>query len=269
MHLMDYLQTLVLAVVQGATEFIPVSSSGHLVLVREFLHWSDQGGVFMDTVLHAGSLMAILFYFRRDIRAAVHAVLHPSTAAHERYYRLLPWWLVLATLPVVAAGPFIEPQMQYLRKGGTVGMVMMLTAVWFLLCEGRPRKQSRPLMFSIALIMGTAQVFALLPGASRSGVTIGAGILLGLPRQEAARFSFFMAIPTIIGAAVLESGHLFTAGAVPFSPGCILAGFFTCFAVSLLSIDFCMKMFRKRSLLSFAVYLAALGLLLVLIRFSA
>jgi len=258
---MNVLQVILLAIVQGTTEFIPVSSSGHLVLVRELLHWSDEGGIFFDTVLHAGSLLAILIYFSKDWVQTLQAVLNRKS--NDTYHKNLFIYLVIATIPVMLAGPFIASYMHNLRHAKTVGIIMMMTASWFFFCEQYGKKVTRNLTRRISIFMGVAQVFALLPGASRSGLTIGAGVLSGLSRSEAAKFSFLMAIPTILGAAILESGHLCTAPIhMPlWQP---LLGFIVCFAVSLAAIHFCLQLFRKYSLIGFGIYLAIFGLILVL-----
>ena len=260
---MNVLQVILLAIVQGTTEFIPVSSSGHLVLVRELLHWSDEGGIFFDTVLHAGSLLAILIYFRQDWVQTLQTITHRKSG--DIYHRHLFIYLIIATIPVVLAGPFIASHMNELRNARTVGMIMIMTASWFFFCEQYGKKFNRNLTWQIAVFMGIAQVFALLPGASRSGLTIGAGVLFGMARSKAARFSFLMAIPTILGATILESGHLCTSPVhMPlWQP---VLGFIVCFTVSLAAIHFCLQLFRRYSLIGFGIYLALFGLILVIMR---
>ncbi|NCC51724.1 MAG: undecaprenyl-diphosphate phosphatase [Spartobacteria bacterium] len=258
---MNLLQVIVLAVVQGATEFIPISSSGHLVLVRHLLDWSDNGGVFFDTVLHAGSLLAILIYFYKDWLPPVRAVFNrrPDDAPHRR----MLFFLFIATLPAVLFGPIIEHYMNDFRTCAMVGLSMIMTALWYVLCERRGQRSHRDMLWQTALFIGCIQVFALLPGASRSGLTIGAGVLCGLRRTEAAKFSFLMAIPTLFGAAVLESGHIQTAmvGMPMWQP---VLGFIICFIVSLAAIHFCLQLFRKYSLLAFAFYMGIFGCALAL-----
>ena len=256
---MELLQSFTLAVVQGATEFIPVSSSGHLVLIREWMGWSDANGVFFDIVLHAASLLAVFFYFRKDWLGMVQVPLHWNQPEwKERRTELL--LLLLATVPIVLAGPWLEPKMAYFRQGGVIGAIMIATGCWFFVCERFHRSWRGRMGPGTAAVMGIAQVFALLPGASRSGLTISSGLLCGQQRDRAARFSFFMVAPTIVGAILLELLHISLAECqallVP-----ILVGFATCFVVSLLCIYLCMQLFRRISLVGFGVYLLGLGVL--------
>lgn len=265
---MTIVQAVVLAIVQGATEFVPISSSGHLVLVREFLHWSDEGGVLMDTMLHAASLLAILIYFRQDWRRLAGGIWRWSAEAGAEHRKLL-WLLAVASLPVVFAGPFIAEQMACLRNGRTVGLIMILTALWFLFCEGRRDSGGGPVSYRVAVVMGVAQVFALMPGASRSGLTISAGRLCRRSREDAARFSFLMAVPTIAGAILYEAGRSLHVAVVSPPWGAMAIGFVVCFIVSMASIHFCLSLFKRHSLMVFAAYLAVLGTVLVLLHAKA
>ncbi len=271
---MTILQAIVLAIVQGATEFIPISSSGHLVLVRELFRWSDVGGIFVDTILHVASLLAILVYFREDwlkvIRAfRVSGVEGRGLGAESVEARGMLWILIAATLPAVLVGPFIETKMDALRSGGVIGVIMIITAGWFFLCERREGRNPIRIGYRVALFMGAVQVFALMPGASRSGLTIAAALLCGRKREDAARFSFLMAVPTIMGALLLEAGKVIQSPVGDLSPWVVLLGFVICFIVSLASITFCMRLFRRHSLAVFGTYLLILGAVLVVLRYAS
>jgi undecaprenyl-diphosphatase len=264
---MDIQQAMVLAAVQGATEFIPVSSSGHLVLVREFFGWSDVNGVFVDVVLHAASLLAIFTYFFRDWLGMITGVLRwrdPGGRESRREVGLL----LLATVPIVLFGPFLEGYMGVFRRGGVIGVIMLATALWFFVCERWHRGWRERLGAGSAAAMGIAQVFALLPGASRSGLTISSGLLCGQQRARAARFSFLMVAPTIVGAVLLESAHISAENArallLPMS-----IGFAVCFTVSLLCIHLCLRLFRRYTLTGFGVYLFAMGMTLLIVQWVA
>lgn len=272
-------QALVLAAIQGATEFLPVSSSGHLVLARRLFNWSDEGGLIFDTVLHAGSLAAILIYFWRDwvsILRAYHAkpevagfaIQNPESkidAATVSYFRRLPWMIALATLPATIAGPLLKPALEseaVIRNPAMTGLSMVATALLFALAERRRRPDAgRPLGFLDALFVGCMQVVSLLPGASRSGWTAAGGLLRGLTREEAVRFAFFMAVPAIAGAIALQAGDILQGSLEGASPALMLSGFMVSFASSLGAVHFCLRYFRSRSFMPFAFYLLAVGIL--------
>lgn len=261
-------QALGLAVLQGITEFLPVSSSGHLVLARRLLGWSDAGGLLFDTLLHAGSLAAILVYFWQDWRTLVRSYLNPADPAAAGY-RKLPWLLVVATAPVVVAGPLLKPFLEssaLARTAGVAGLSMLMTALFFWLCEQRLKPTGQPLGFGQALWIGCLQVIALLPGASRSGWTTGAGMLAGQTRETAVRFAFLMAIPAIAGAIVFEAPELIRLPPQVINPEVLVVGSVVSFIVSLGAIHFCLRYFRTHSLRVCAVYLAVVGLVALVLR---
>lgn len=254
---MSILETIILATIQGITEYVPVSSSGHLVLVRELCGWSDEYGVAMDVALHAASLLAVVFYFHKDLFRLLMALLQPARP-HAKQDRKMIGLLIVATIPAALCGPFLEPVMSVFRHAWIVGLIMIGTASWFILCERIKSSNQTPLTALKALGIGLAQVCALLPGASRSGLTIGAGLLSGQARADAARFSFFMALPTIAGAVLLE-GIKIAREPCGLDPAMVALGTAVCFAVSLASIHFCMKLFRKHPLTIFTAYLFIAG----------
>jgi len=260
-------QSVVLAAVQGITEFLPVSSSGHLVLVRKLFGWSDDGGLVFDTVLHAGSLAAILLYFLgtwRGIIAGYFSFHNPERSADRR----LPWLLVLATLPVVLAAPLLKPFLEseeMARNGISVGLSMISTALLFQLCELRFRPSGKPVGFRDAFLIGLMQIVALMPGHSRSGWTTAGGILTGQSRESAVRFSFLMAVPAIAGAILLQTRDILQMGHTQIEPIRMLIAFTVCFLVSLGAIHFCLVYFRRHSLRGFSIYMAIVGLLAIVL----
>lgn len=276
---LNFYQAMALAVLQGVTEFLPVSSSGHLVLARRIFGWSDDGGLVFDTVLHVGSLMAILIYFWRDwmeiLRAYFFSVpeskIENQTLKIESVsaYRRLPWLIVVATLPAVIAAPLksVFESEAVIRNAWITGLSMIMTAFLFLFVERRPQPSAgKPLNFLNALFIGCMQVVAFLPGASRSGWTASAGIICCQKRENAVRFAFLMAVPAIAGAAILQTGDIIGMPQSGINYTIVFCGLLVSFVSSFLAIHFSLKYFRNHSLRLFAVYLMIVGVLALLMN---
>ena len=181
-----------------------------------------------------------------------------EVADHPEFYRRLPLYLLIATMPLILFAPLIQPHMESVRKADLVALVMIATAVWFVFAE-RMKPPCRTFSWAAPLAMGILQLVALLPGASRSGLTTGAGLLVGLERTQAARFAFLMAVPAISGAIIYEIPHIQAAGSSGLSLGFLGIGFGLCLIVSLACIHFCLRLFRSHSLIVFSVYLVLAG----------
>jgi len=205
--LIEPVHALVLALLQGLTEFLPISSSAHLVIPSLVFGWPDQGLAF-DVAVHVGTLAAVMLYYRRDLWRMLLACLRPGTGGESAQQRQLVGLLAVGTTPAVvfgfAGGDFIEAQLRSLP------VIASTTLIFGLLLGVADRRAPAPgegvrLGLSIALWIGLAQATALIPGVSRSGVTITAALMLGLSRYDAARFSFLLSIPVIAGAGLLKS----------------------------------------------------------------
>ncbi len=257
---MDLLQVLVLALIQGVTEFLPISSSAHLILASRVAGWPDQGLAF-DTAVHLGSLVAVLAYFRRELGAFADSALH---LRRDSATTLLAKVMV-ATVPVVVAGFLFKPWIESeLRATGVIAATTMGfgLALWWADRRAGSGGNEYSATFAKAALIGAAQAVALIPGTSRAGITITAALLLGLSRQGAARFSFLLAIPAIAGAALL-SGMDATAGG-PALPWADLA---TGFTVSAVSAYACIAAFvalvNRTGMTPYVLYRIALGLVLI------
>lgn len=204
---MDWLQIILLALVQGITEFLPISSSAHLILVAEFGSWPDQGLAF-DVAVHLGTLSAVCLYFRQDLSGFADSswrlARHPAAREAWQDPRLNEMLKVgLATMPVVIAGFLLKDTVEgSWRSLETIAGATIVFGLLLALAD-RFRGQQLSINWAQATIIGLAQVLALVPGTSRSGITITAALFLGLSRTTAARFSFLLSIPTIAGAALL------------------------------------------------------------------
>ena len=258
---MDLLQVVVLAIVQGVTEFLPISSSAHLVLVSHLAGWPDQGLAF-DTAVHLGSLVAVLVYFRRELAGIADSTMHlrrdASTALLGR--------LAVATVPVVVAGALFKPWIETeLRSTDVIASatIAFALALWWADRRRGAERDEHALTVSQAALIGVAQAMALVPGTSRAGITITAALLLGLSRQGAARFSFLLAIPAIAGAALLSAADAATGGNAPAWDDLALG-----FALSGLCAYGCIAGFialvHRTGMTPYVLYRIALGALLLL-----
>lgn len=261
---MPIFHIIVLAAVQGITEFLPVSSSGHLILVPNIAGWHDQGRA-IDVAVHIGTLLAVMLYFWRDIGA--------MTAAFFRAFRLLAqrraldkeFWLlvnlIVATIPAVIAGVIIDKYFAAaLRSIEIVAWTIIGFAIVLYVADNlfmTIRKIEHITLWG-ALFIGLCQAVALIPGTSRSGITMTAARVLGIERPEAARFSFLMAIPAILGAGAFEGYRLYEAGDYAMASDAALTGFFA-FLFGLAAIAFMMAWLRRASFTPFVVYRLLLG----------
>ena len=256
---MDLLQIVVLAIVQGLTEFLPISSSAHLVLASIVLGWQDQG-LLMDVAAHGGSLVAVIVYFRKEIGDMIIAVLHPQAKNSVQELRLVGA-IIVATIPIVIAGllfaDFIEEHTR------TAQVIAFTTIVFALLLAYADRKATQirneyQLRWSDIVLIGCAQALALVPGTSRSGITMTVGLMLGLTKVAAARFSFLISMPTILAAIsykllqVSKSGIEieFLAVGLMF----VLSGL-----VAYLCIDLFLRLVNSIGMMPFVIYRLILG----------
>jgi len=199
---MTLLQIIVLALVQGLTEFLPVSSSAHLILGGKLFAWPDQGLVF-DVATHLGTLFAVLLYFRSDIAEILSAWLHPATTERQARRRKLGKYLFLASIPVILVGALAHGLVEaYLRDVRVIATTTLLFGLLLWFADGyfSRDRELEDMRLKPALLIGIVQVFALIPGTSRSGVTIMMGRMLGFGAEAAARFSFLLAVPVIAAA---------------------------------------------------------------------
>ncbi len=265
--LLTALHIFVLAIVQGITEFLPISSSGHLILVPALTGWPDQG-LMMDVSVHVGTLVAVLLYFREDTKglflAALGAVgIAPARrAVADTIYAKLFWALVIATIPAVIFGFAVKVSgLADLMRGAAV--IATTSIVFGLLLyvadkKGATEKMLDRMAVKPALIIGFAQVLSLIPGTSRAGITMTAARYLGFGRQEAARFSMLLSIPTILGAGVLLGKDVADSGdPVIWVDAAISAGL-ACLA-ALAAIHFLMKWLERANMTIFVVYRVLLG----------
>jgi undecaprenyl-diphosphatase len=247
-------ESILLGIVQGLTEFLPVSSSGHLVLAQSVLPGFDGPAVAFDVLLHAGTLAAVLIYFRHDLLTIAVDCSRPREGGLR-----LPLLLAVGTVPAAAVGVFFADAIRPLftaPRSASIGLLVtafLLFLAWKIGTGGTRSVES--LTVWAAFFIGIFQAVAIVPGISRSGATIAAGVFLGLSGQDAARFSFLLSIPAITGAFLLESGALKGMDSGVFYMAGALAAALTGWA----SIAFLMKLLGRGRLLPFALYCLVLG----------
>lgn len=257
---MSLWEATILGVVQGLTEFLPISSSAHLVLVPWALGWRDPGLTF-DVTVHLGTLLSLLIYFGRDLAHLARRLLVGAPDGG----RLLSA-LIVGTLPGAAAGYFAKRFFEALfARPDWVGVFLLGTAALLAVAEGTGRRSRSLATLGVpeALCIGVAQAVAIAPGISRSGATIAAALFLGFTREAAARFSFLLAIPIIFGAGAYQLLGLRHVGPASIAWGPLVVGFFVAFATGYAAIGGLLRYLRTRSLHPFAVYCLLVGTLVV------
>ena len=264
---MGILHAFLLAVIQGLTEFLPISSSAHLVLLPIFMKWQDQGLV-VDIAVHLGSLLAVLFYFRRDLSKLGCGWLQSFGEGNKSNEdSRLAWLLLWATVPIFVVALILQAfLLQYIRNAVVIGIASIIFGflLWHADKSGKQTRINRELTTRDAIIIGIAQAFALIPGASRSGVTMTAGMWLDLTRVEAAKFSFLLAIPTIL-AASLYGSYLAMQHPLVINWALIL-GVIVCSAImAFLCIHWFIKFVNKIGMLPFVIYRVLLGIFLLIV----
>lgn len=260
---MSVFQAIVLGIVQGATEFIPVSSSGHLVLVPWLLGWEYPPLVF-DTVVHLGTLLAVLGYFWRDWWELITAWLHGLRRMDWSDTRArLVWLLVLGTVPAAVLGYALEDLFESLfSEPALVSFFMLVTAALLATSEwrGRQTRSLSELGRVDALTIGLGQAAAIVPGISRSGATISVGLFRGLNRAGAARFSFLLGTPIILGAGLFQLLKLSDEPQSGVTPLILVAGFVSAAVTGYLSVSFMLRYLQRGKLYPFAFYCFWVGL---------
>ncbi|MBC8242359.1 MAG: undecaprenyl-diphosphate phosphatase [Alphaproteobacteria bacterium] len=260
---MSLLHLVVLAMVQGITEFLPISSSGHLVLVPIFTGWQDQG-LLLDVAVHVGTLGAVVLYLSTDIWGILVGLIRVMRGRRDPK-AILALYIVLATIPVVIAGYLFN---KYYPGGirsilvigwATLGFGIFLAITDWL---GMTVRRMEHIRLSDALIIGVFQILALIPGTSRSGITMSAARLLGFERPDAARFSMLLSIPAIVGAGVLKGLELYETGNAQPTSDALMAGGMA-FATALVAIMIMMAWLRRASFAPFVFYRVALGCILL------
>jgi len=265
---MDILQGIIIGIVQGLTEFLPVSSSAHLIFAQEFLG-VNQPGIAFDVLLHLGTLIAVISYFFKDIIEMIKAFFGSildifkgkfKEGFKEDPYKKLAWMVIIGTIPVGIMGILFKSEIEAIFSSLTIPALFLLITGVLLYVSQRVnvgQKDIKDSSIKEAILVGIGQACALIPGLSRSGTTIATGLLIGLDKEFAAKFSFLLAIPAILGATVTQLDEIGTgidANLIPY-----ILGFFAALISGYLAISILLKLIKEKNLDIFAFYCWILG----------
>lgn len=266
---MSIFQTFILGLVQGLGEFLPISSSAHLVLVPWLFRWKDPGLGF-DVALHWGTLLAVLVYFRNDvwllIKGFFHSLFKSSRDFQNNIYQKLSWLLIIASVPGAIIGKLFEQKAETIFRSPLLiifTLAIFGLIIWWVDYVGAKQKNLDRINWADALWVGLSQALAIIPGVSRSGSTIASGMFLGFKREDAARFSFLMSIPIIFGAGLTSFGH-FHDGVTTME---LVVGFITSAIFGFLSIKYLLRYISNHSFKIFVWYRLALAALVLAVYF--
>jgi undecaprenyl-diphosphatase len=260
---MDILQVIILALVQGLTEFLPISSSAHLILVPYLTDWPDQGLAF-DVAVHVGTLTAVVFYFRKEIHKMFFSWLASLGGDHSEDSKLA-WAVLIGTIPVGLAGLLFK---DYISEHLRTPLVIAATTIIFGIllgyayCSGKNKRSEYSISIMDVIVIGCAQAIALIPGTSRSGITITAGLFLGLTAEAAARFSFLLSIPVIVLAGSVETLEYMRVADVGDIKDLIIGAAISAIS-AYLCIHYFLRLIERIGMAPFVFYRLALGLLLL------
>lgn len=267
---MEVLQAIFLAIIQGITEFLPISSSAHLILPSQVLGWDDQGLAF-DVAVHLGSLCAVILALRQELMQLTVGSLQAIRQREMNRDFMLALWVGLATLPVVVFGVLLKDTVETTLRSALViaySTILFGLVLWYAdhrsQRSGAASRDEFSLSLRDALLIGLAQCLALIPGTSRSGITMTAALLLGLSRTASARFSFLLSIPAIAGAALLMTRDLLEASA-PVDWSLLAIGFGGAAVAAWLCIRFFLALLERSGFLPYVIYRLALGAVLLLL----
>jgi undecaprenyl-diphosphatase len=256
---MDILEALVLGIVQGLTEWLPISSSGHLVIAEEALGLSAGMNLVFDLIVHLGTLCAVVVFFRKELARIVTSMVrpHPAVGSQEEKLRFLGILLLIGTIPAAIAGVLFKDAIEQAFDIRYVGIALMVNAVMLFCFErfwAKGTKKEAKLLD--AIVIGLFQAVAIIPGISRSGSTIGGGMFRGLERETAAVFAFLLSVPTLAGAFVYG---LLTLNKFETDLASSIIGFGAAFLVGFVSIEYLLKAVRSGKLWIFSVYCVVVG----------
>ncbi|HNY10082.1 MAG TPA: undecaprenyl-diphosphate phosphatase [Candidatus Wallbacteria bacterium] len=265
---MEFYHAIVLGAIQGLGEFLPISSSAHLILVPEIMGWPDCGQTF-DVSLHMGTLAAVVVYFRNDITRLLKAFFNTlKTRSIKTFDEKLCYYIILATIPGAIAGKLFEEviETQVRNSPNLIAMFLIIMGALLMAADGYGKKSIKleGVTLKSSFLIGLSQALALLPGFSRSGITMTSALAMGLNNEAAARFSFLLAIPITLGAGILKGVKIMKTGFGDIAPLHFAGGVVTSALVGYTAISFLLKYIQTRSFKPFAVYRFLFGAFVII-----
>ena len=257
---MSYFESFMLALIQGLTEFLPISSSAHLILPSAILGWADQGLAF-DVAVHVGTLAAVIIYFRQEVKTLLAAFVASIFKGDRSKEAKFAWLIILATIPACVFGLVMKDFIElYLRSAWVIAITTIVFGLllWYVDRTAKLQIDEYQAGWKKALFIGFAQAVAMIPGTSRSGITITAALYLGFTREAAARFSFLMSIPIILLAGSYLGLKLVMSGE-PIHLGFLTTGIVTSFISAYICIFFFLKLISRMGMTPFVIYRLILG----------
>ena len=266
---MQYINAAIFGIIQGITEFLPISSSGHLAILHKIIDSPfGKNELGFDVALHLASLLAVILFFRKDILLLVKSFFNICKGKFDQYAKLV-FFMILATIPAAFAGYFLEDLIDSrFRSINTIIAMLVIGGILLLFAERFTAKyyDINKLNWNKSLFIGFAQAIALIPGTSRSGITITAGLFCGLKREAAVRFSFLLSIPIILGASIVKIPELARSELFTNEFYVLLTGFLFSFLSAFLTIKYFMRFIKKQSFMPFVFYRFALSLILIIFK---
>ena len=266
---MTIFDSVVLGIIQGLAEFLPISSSGHLILARSLFGWQGSTDLSFDAVLQLATGLALIFYFWPDIWALIKSFLKMIIGKPiEQKNKTMIWAIIVGTIPAILAGLLLEKYMETTFRSAILVCVVLIIGSGFMLLAEKFATKNKELTVKKGFLTGLFQCLALVPGFSRSGATISGGLLLGLTREEAARFSFLLSIPIIMGSGLKKLVELIHSGSLAVNNLNLFYGSLTAFVVGVFAIEFLMKFLKKNTLNIFIYYRVILAVVVMAVLLS-
>lgn len=265
---MSVFNAIILGIIQGLAEFLPISSSGHLIIARDLFGWQGSTDLAFDAVLQLATILALIFYFRQDLRNLTKSFFLMLIGEYvEQKDKIMIWSVILGTVPAIFAGLLLQKYMETTFRSAILVCVVLIIGSGVMMLAEKVATKNKELTIKNGVIIGFFQCLALVPGFSRSGATISGGLFSGLNREEATRFSFLLSVPIIVGSGLKEFLSLAKTGVLATNNLNIFFGSLTAFVVGVFAIDFLMKFLKKYSLDVFIYYRVILAIVVLTIIF--